>query len=182
MGPHSRFLRQGFIFFIMFSISQASSAFTYTIEITERSLQEKIDAMMPLTRKQFFITVTLSEPKINLIKDSNEVGFFTHVEVLVPGGLKGSGRGKIQGTVSYKPERGEFYLHNPSIVSLEIDRLPKKLMPKISQIAGVILSKSLSQYPVYKLKDSDSGHQLAKATLKSIKVGDDKLLVTLGMF
>jgi len=175
-----QFLLPCLVFLFMFSFSQFSSAFTYTLEIPEQELQEKIDMMMPLERKSFFVTVVLSEPKVDLIQESNEIGFFSHVEVLIPGGLKGSGRGKIKGSVVYDADQGAFYLNNPSIEGLEIDRVPKKFYKKISAAIQVVLAKSLSKYPVYKLKDDDVKHQLAKSSLKSISVGNKTLLITLG--
>jgi len=175
-----RFLLRSFVFCLMFSFSQFSSAFTYTLEIPEQELQEKIDMMMPLERKSFFATVVLSDPKVDLIKKNNEIGFFSHVEVLIPGGLKGSGRGKIKGSLVYDSDQGAFYLNNPSIEDLVIDRVPQKFYKKISAAIQVVLAKSLLKYPVYKLKDDDVKHQLAKSTLKSISVGNKKLLITLG--
>ena len=171
-----------FVFLLMFSFSQMSSGFTYTIELTERSLQEKIEAMMPLEKKQYFFTVRLSEPKVELINVSNEVGFFMHVDVIAPGGFKGGGRGKIAGTLRYQHDSGEFYLDSPRLVDLEIDLLPKQLTPKIAKLAELVLSKASEKLPVYRLRDDDAKHQLAKSTLKSIKVRDHKLLITLGMF
>jgi Protein of unknown function (DUF1439) len=167
---------------LMFSFSQMSSGFSYTVELTERSLQEKVELIMPLEKKQYFFTVRLSEPKVALINKSNEVGMFMHVDVIAPGGFKGGGRGQIAGSVRYEQKTGEFFLDAPRLVGLEIDLLPKRLMPKISKLAEILLTKASSKLPVYRLRDDDAKHQLAKSTLKSIKVKDHKLLITLGMF
>jgi hypothetical protein len=119
---------------------------------------------------------------VELINVSNEVGFFMHVDVIAPGGFKGGGRGKIAGTLRYQQDSGEFYLDSPRLVDLEIDLLPKQLTPKIAKLAELVLSKASEKLPVYRLRDDDAKHQLAKSTLKSIKVRDHKLLITLGMF
>lgn len=137
---------------------------------------------MPLEKKQYFFTVRLSEPKVVLINESNEIGFFMHVDVLAPGRLKGGGRGQISGSVRYEQKTGEFFLDSPRLVGLEIDLLPKKLTPKISKLAELVLAKASSKLPVYKLRDDDPKHQLARSTLKSVKVQDHKLMITLGMF
>ncbi len=172
----------GATFLVMFSFSQMSSAFNYTIELTQRQLQEKIEAMMPLEKKQYMITVRLSQPKINLIESNNAIGFFTHMEVIAPGGLKGSGRGEIQGSVRFEKESGEFYLDNAKLSGMQIDRIPKQFLPSISKICEALMARALAQFPVYRLKDDDARHQLAKSTLKEIKVHDQKLLIMLGMF
>jgi len=165
----------------MSSSSKFSSAFTYTLEISERELQEKVAMIMPLTKKSLFFSVIIYEPEIQLHSLNNEIGFFAHVDVVVPGGLKGSGRGMIKGKVVYDSADGAFYLNQPNIEGLEIDRIPRKVIPSITKTAQIILSKSLSKYPVYKLKDDDVKHQLAKSTLKSISIENECLLVTLGL-
>ncbi len=167
---------------LMFSFSQMSSAFTYTVELTERSLQEKVEAMMPLEKKQYFFRIRLSEPKLELVEASNEIGFFMHVDVIAPGGLTGSGRGKIMGSVRYVPKTGEFFLDSPKLVGLEIDLVPKRLTPKIAKFAELVLARASETLPVYRLRDDDVKHQLARSTLKSIQVKDHKLKITLGVF
>ena len=171
-----------FMILLMFSFSQISSAFSYTIELTERSLQEKVSAMMPLEKKQYFFTVRLSEPRVELHDESNELSFFTHLDVIAPGGLKGGGQGEIQGSIRYEPATGEFFLQSPKLVDLDIRLIPKTLSPRIAALAELVLAKACAKIPIYRLKDDDSKHQLAKSTLKSIHVEDRKLMITLSMF
>ena len=49
---------------------------------------------------------TISDPKVDLIKDSNEIGVFTNVEVIAPGGIRGAGRANIKGILSYDAKKG----------------------------------------------------------------------------
>ncbi|MBA6364123.1 DUF1439 domain-containing protein, partial [Colwellia sp. BRX8-8] len=53
---------------------------------------------------------------------------------------------------------------------------------KIQDIAQAMLSKVMAVYPVYKFKDDNVKHKLAKAVLKSLEVKDEKLIITLGVF
>jgi len=163
-------------------IAQPSFAFSYTLEISESELQEKVLAMMPMKKKNMFAAVTVSDPKIDLIKESNEIGVTTNIEVIALGSLKGSGRANITGTLGYDAEKGEFYFRDPTIVSLEVDNVAKKLIPKIKKITQLAITKAMSVYPVYKFKDNNIKHKLAKAALKSVTVEQEKLLVTLSAF
>jgi len=97
-------------------------------------------------------------------------------------GFKGSGRGELVGTIEYRAEEGAFYLVNPRIVDLTIDRTPAFLLPKLTQAAELLLARSLATYPVYRLNEKDTRHKMAKAALKDVSVTRDTLLLTLGMF
>jgi len=169
------------MFVAVFAISKFAMAFSYTVEISEQELQEKVAAMMPLERKVFFVTVTLTDSKVDLIKDNNEIGVQTVIAVTLPGGFKGNGLVEVTGSIAYDSDKGAFFFHNPTIVRLDIEQVPEKYVPKIKQIAQLIVSEAMSQYPVYKFKDDDVKHQLAKSTLKSVTIENEQLLVTLGM-
>ena len=147
-----------------------------------QEIQEKISASMPIEKKKFFISVKISNPKIDLIKETDEIRVFANIEAFAPGGIEGSGKVTIKGTLDYDPKKGEFYFKKPKIINLVIDKVPKTLLPKIQSIAQTALSKAMAVYPVYKFKDNKLKHQLAKAALKSLKVKNEKLIITLGMF
>ena len=155
--------------------------FSYTVEISEAKLQKKVLAMMPMQKNNFLFTVTLSEPEIELIEGSNQIGIFTHIEAVVPRVIKGTGRAKITGSLSYESETSEFFFNNPTIEKLEIDKVADKYIPKVKKIVQLIANKMLAIRPVYKLKDDNLKHKLAKAMLKSVSVKDKKLLLELNV-
>jgi len=163
-------------------IAQTSFAFSYTLEISESELQKKVSAMMPMKKENMLVVVTVSDPKVDLIKESNEIGVFTNIEVIALGSLKGSGRANITGTLKYDAQKGEFYFRDPTVVSLEVDNVAKKFIPKIKAITQLAITKAMSVYPVYKFKGDNIKHKLAKAALKSVTVEQEKLLVTLSAF
>ncbi len=167
---------------VLLIVVNMAYAFSYTKEFTELELQEKVEAMMPLEKKKFFVTVIITEPKLDLIEGSNELGIQAHIQAIVPGKLKGNGTTKITGSISYVPDEGAFYMNNPTIIDLKINGIPDKYQPKIKKLAQITISKVLSSRPFYKLKDDNLKHKLAKATLDSVIVENEKLLVTLSAF
>lgn len=173
---------KGIVFFVAFSFSQWVSALTYTIEVPKKIIEQQIAMHMPLEKKLLMATLRLSEPRLTLLEESNEVSLFLNVDVIMLEGLKGSGRGELVGTIEYRAEQGAFYLVNPRIVNLNIDRLPSFLFSKIAHTAELLLARSLSTYPVYRLNENDARHKMAKAALKDVRVSRDTLLLTLGMF
>jgi hypothetical protein len=171
------------ILLILLSLAnQVVFAVDYTHEITQKEIQEKVSALMPIERKKYFVTVRVSNPIIDLIKETGEIGIFANVEAIAPGGIKGSGEVMIKGILDYHPKEGAFYFINPTITSLAIDKVPSKFMPRIKKIAQTALTKAMAVYPVYKFKDDDLKQTLAKAVLKSLKVSNEKLVLTLGLF
>ncbi|NOQ77078.1 MAG: DUF1439 domain-containing protein [Methylococcaceae bacterium] len=156
-------------------------ALSYTVELSEAQLQKKVLAMMPIEKKKLFFTVILSDPEIELIEGSNEIGVFTHIEIDSKIGIKGTGRAKITGSLTYKPDSSEFFFKNTKIEKLEIDKVSQKYNQQIKALVQAIGTKVLSSYPVYKLKDDNLKHKLAKAVLQSISVKNKKLLLKLSV-
>jgi hypothetical protein len=108
---------KGFVFLVVFSFSQWASAFTYTIEVPKKIIEQQIALHMPLEKQLLMATtLRLSDPRLTLLEDTNEVSLFLTVEVIMLQGLKGTGRGELVGTIDYRPQEGAFYLVNPRIV------------------------------------------------------------------
>ncbi len=175
-------MKQIFLAAGLMVFTQMAMAFSYTLEISEQELQEKVSAMMPMKKKRFFLTVILSRPDVDLAAESNEISIFSHIDVLAPGGIKEQGDVKISGTLSYDADKGEFFFHNPSIPSLAIKNIPDKFIPEIKKITELIAGKILSKHPIYKLRDDNLKHKLAKAVLKSVTVKNEQLQIVLDTF
>lgn len=170
------------LLFVLLMVSQGVFALSYTLTMTEQELQEKVTSMMPFKQTQFFITVALSDPKVELIKESNEIGVFIQVKVSAPGGIYGMGRGKVTGTLSYDASKGAFFFKKPKIINLELDQVPKEYVNNIQLIAQVTATQAMSVYPVYILSDDNLSQKLAKSRLESVEVKGEKLHVVLRLF
>ncbi|MGJ8691292.1 MAG: DUF1439 domain-containing protein [Thalassotalea sp.] len=163
-------------------LSNFSSALSYTLEFSEAELQSKLDAMMPLVKKKLFMKITISAPKLDLIDNANELALFANINVSAPGGLNGSGKTKIKGSIDYRPEQGAFYLKNPEVIELHINGVLPQYQMKIKELAQASIAKALLKQPIYKFKDDDMKQKMAKSTLTSVVVKNGKLLVNLSMF
>ncbi len=154
-------------------------AFTYTLALSQAKLQKKISAMMPMVKEKYFVSVILSKPEVSLIEGSSKIGVFTHIEVVVPKGIKGSGRVKLTGTLSYKAETYEFFFKNPIIEKLEVDKLSDIYTGSVKKIIQLVARKILAVRPIYQLKDDKVKHKVAKSMLQSVSVNNKKLLLEL---
>lgn len=169
------------LFLILILSSPITMALSYTVELSEAQLQKKVSAMMPIEKKKLFFKLKLSQPQIELIEGSNEVGIFTHIDIDSKLGIKGSGRAKIIGSLSYDTASSEFFFKNSRIETLEIDKVSQKNIKQIKGLVQSISSKILAKKPVYRLKDDNLKHKLAKAMLQSIVVVDKTLRIKLSV-
>ena len=160
----------------------AATAFSYTLEISEAELQDKVNAMMPLEKKKFFVTTILTNPILDLIETKNEISISTNVEVKAPGNISGNGTVIFTGTLRYENDPGSFYFDNLNVVSLTIDQVPSETLPKIKKMLEFVAKKYLATKPVFTFKDDNLKHKLAKSTLKSIAVENETLKIELGIF
>ena len=123
--------------YLLFSalILVSQLAFSYTLEITEADIQEKVSAIMPIEKTKFFVKVKLSNPQVDLLKTGNRMAIHLNVETSIPNVVKGSGRGKVSGNLSYEASEGAFYFKDAKLESMEIDGLPQKYADKVTKIA-----------------------------------------------
>lgn len=168
------------IFLLLNSASEL--AFSYTIELSESEIQERVEAMMPLEKKKLFVTTILTNPIIDLMESNNALGLSTDVAIKVPGNIVGRGHVSFTGTLRYDNDSGAFYFDNLKVVSLDVKKLPPKTLPKIKKILESVAKKYLAKKPVFRFKDNNLKHKLAKSTLKSIAVDNENLVIELGLF
>lgn len=160
----------------------ASTALAYEVVITQEKLQAKLDAMMPIERKEFILAIVISEPKLELLAETNEVAVGLNVSATAPGGLRGAGKGRLRGEVRYASESGAFFIDRPVLETLEIERVPQALSRDIKSIAQLAISEALVAYPIYTLDDTDLQQRMAKSMLKSVRVQNSALVFELSPF
>lgn len=167
---------------ILFLHSSLAFGFSYTLELTESELQEKANSLMPLEKKKFFITTILINPVIDLVSGSEEIILTTDVQAIAPGNLSGNGVVSFSGSIRYDNESGSFYFDDLKVISLEIEQVPDEALPKIQKVLEFVAKKYLTIKPVFTFKDNNLKHKLAKATLDSVTIENEKLLVVLSAF
>jgi hypothetical protein len=166
---------------LLLSLATEVRAISYTVEITQQELQEKVEAMMPLKKKKLFVLVTLSEPQVELISESNEIGLQTKISIAGPG-ISESGIANIKGTLEYRPEKSAFYLLNPEVVGLNFDNLSSDMNGLAINLAQKTIESATKKRPVYRFKDDKLKDQMAKALLQSIAVENNVLKISMKLF
>lgn len=169
-----------FLLFCMLLLQgQAVMALTYTLEMTESEIQQKVSAMMPVEKKKVFGTVTLSDPVVTLVNGSNEIAVAFKIKVRLVGGYTVSGKAKIKGAIRYEAAAGEFFLRNSKLEEFTIDKLPETYHRDVKGVVEMMMQEVLLEYPIYKLKNDNLKHKLVKAVLQSVTVTNQKLVAVL---
>lgn len=171
-----------FFLLVVLLLSPFSNALTYTLEMTELELQARVDAMMPLKKKNMLMSLVVTNPKVSLLTETNQLSIFANIAVTTLGNFKGAGKGNIVGEISYDKQQGVFYFINPEIKDITVDNVPAKYAPKIKDISQILITQAMAKYPVYTLKDNDMKQKLAKSLLQSVHVENGKIIATLKMF
>lgn len=169
------------ITFLFIAMASFANAFSYTQNFTQAELQQEIEKVMPIVKKKYFMTITLSDPRIELIEGTNELGLKSHINVSAPGGLQGDGLVHLVGKLDYNEAEGALYFRNARLVELSLNGIPSEIQPELKKIAQTSLTKTLSKRPVYVLNDQDVKQKIAKATLQSITVKNQELAITFGI-
>ena len=169
------------VFMALLLISFHSFAFNYTVELTEQQLQQQLSRIMPIQQEKFLVTVILSDPILELAKDSDQIGLFANIKMTAPGGIQGSGRAKIMGNIRYKSETGSFYLNNPKIAHIEVDQIPEQYHSNIKELAQMALTNTMTNRALFTLRDDNKQEKLAKSVLKSVTVNSGKIIINLEM-
>lgn len=155
----------------------------YVIVLSQEQLQQKLDDVFPIEKKYLVaLTVTLSNPVLNLHEGANRIDFRVDAATKVPlkeHPLKGSGQ--LSGGIRFDPQEGKFYLDDSRIDELTIEALPDKYADKLKTAASLGVRQFLNRRPIYTLKDSDIKHSIAKLVLKNVIVEKGALKITLGL-
>ena len=158
-----------------------ANAFSYTHSLSEADLQQAIEKSMPIVKKKYLMTMTFSNPKIDLLEATNQISLMSDIHIAAPGNLEGKGRANLVGELEYRQAEGAFYLKNARLKELTLDGIPPDIQPELKKLAQTSLAKALSKRPVYVLNDNDVKQKLAKSTLQSIEIKNQALEITFGI-
>lgn len=173
--------RPTILLLVMFYANLSHAAVLYTKELTAIELQEKVDANLPLEKKLLLSTVRLSDAKVHLPEgDTGRITVELSVIASTLGGLKKEGRAQVVSGISYMSEKGEFYLKDPEIVSLQIEGVPESQQDHVKMLVERAAKLALKEMPIYRFNDENLKQKLAKATLQAVRVENGKLLLDLG--
>jgi hypothetical protein len=153
----------------------------FVVEVPESQIQTQLDSRFPLEKSQLLLKVVLSDPKVQLHKDTERVHFEAAVAASVATRTWPVGTAEISGTIDYEPEAGQFYLVDTKIEAMELAGLPAEYQGKVREAANLVVGQALNRLPIYTLDQEDRAQSLAKTFLRSVEVGDRRLRIRVGV-
>ncbi len=157
----------------------------YVVRMSEAEIREKLGEKLPLTKSYFLIIqITLQNPRVFLEDGAKRVsaGVDVLLNITVDKNPKPlGGTVDVSGGVSYKADKGEFFLTTPEIESLEIQGIPDKYLTKVNQALTKALSKYYEENPIYTLRSTDAKQAVARMVLKDVVIENKELVITLGI-
>ncbi|WP_237058923.1 DUF1439 domain-containing protein [Microbulbifer sediminum] len=155
------------------------------VRISEAQIQETLERSLPVTRTYLVIfDLTLENPRIDLEAGSGRVNAGLDISLDIQsreGSRTFRGTADVSGVPSFVAQNGEFYLQSIEVEKLEIDGLDEKQQARARSAVQVALREYYRNHPIYRLNDESMRQRLARMALKEISIGDNELVITLGL-
>lgn len=179
MHKTSRIIQQSIV--LLLSLVLSGFSYAYRMEVSQQQLQEKLQAQ-PLKHEDALFKVHVNDPKVMLLETQNRIALTAEIQVFLLDSLAGVGQTEIQGRLEYNQQQGAFYFKDAKINSLAIDKMPAEHLPMIEQVLETTLRNSLNAQPIYVLDDQDTQQKLAKATLQTVTVKNQAVILDFALF
>ncbi len=166
---------------LLLALLAGGNAAAYTLELSDKELQQAVQGHFPIVQETLFSRVTLSRPEVRLNAKSNRIGLAVSVALSVQKTLVGQGRGLIDGTLEYRAKTGEFYLRDPRLRQVRLSRVKPEYNTLVRDFLGGLTRQAFPFIVVYRLQDDDLRQRMLKASLKSVRVRGGKVLVEMGL-
>ncbi|MCJ8312155.1 MAG: DUF1439 domain-containing protein [Saccharospirillaceae bacterium] len=168
-----------FILISIFSLNVNADPYMLTIE--KKILQTQIDKSMPIEKSNFIGKALIDNPKLELNGQLNKIEFWVNFDALILKKINAVGVSKISANLFYNHQEGAFYLHDPIVEALNIKKVKDKHIPIYKKLLQVILKSSFKKHPIYVFDEQDFHQKFAKASLKSVAIVDDALVVVMDL-
>jgi predicted small secreted protein len=129
-----------------------------TIRVTQRDIQQQIDSRLPLgTGAGAPVSLSLQELRCELlaapVAGSDNVELDARVQFAVLGLLQIESRAAMRGRLVYDAGRGAFFIEQPQLLAVDIDRVPAQQRQLLMANLQPLVSAVLARTPVYTLQD-----------------------------
>ena len=174
-----RAFKLSWISLILLGFTPVSHA-AFETKLSEIHLQSVLQGYFPISEYAAFARVTLNEPAVKLEKGSKDISLIIPMDAKLAGNDIRQGHVTIFVSLSYKHTTGGVYLDNPRIQQLVIPGVSEKLKADLRGIVEAMATNSLPLVRIYKVKEKDLNHSLAKSALKAFDIDDAHLRLEFG--
>ena len=155
------------------------------ISISESQINAAMAKSFPVTQTFLqIIDLTYSNPRVTLLPGSDRVQLELQAGLtikLLPGAKNLKGTTLIDSGVRYKADTHQFFLADPKIRRLEIDRLPPDYADRVTKIALELTRSRLEATPIYTVEGPQAAMLAANVLIKDVRVKDGAVQIVLGL-
>lgn len=149
------------------------------IDVEQAELQARIAPRFPVRNCKLIVAcLELANPAVVLVDGDDRITV-TADALLSAGRRDRPGRVGLSGRPRYAPDEGKLYIDDLQVTTLELQGLPPEYAGLIRTAVPGLAKDALQRHPVYTLDTSTAKGALAKATVKSVKVVNGKLRISL---
>lgn len=153
--------------FLNDTVRRVSRKLAYTVTLTEKELEGRLDEHLPWTARFGPWQVTFEHPRLHLLPGNRatlsiglRVGFARRLAV--------PGSAYLTGKIAYDHETGGFYIRRLKVERLEVVRLGMPLHPlRLALTQG--LRYWLARHPIWRFQPDQAPHSVARAVLDRVE-------------
>jgi hypothetical protein len=167
------------IAFLGLALSGAACGYQTDVKVSRDKIQDLLEKKFPIEKDAVLAKLSLHSPKV-YFQGGNAIG----MRLQYTAGLLGKqavGEVAFHGPPVYKPEEGAFYLSALTIDEFTINDDSLSHKEKLRARVSSVLDAVIPHVPLYRLRQQDFKHKLAKLLLKSVRVEGEDLILTMGL-
>ena len=150
-------------------------------EISETELQQYIVKHFPITKPVLMSTVTLSEPQISIVRESDRLLFMCNMySAQLVGANNEPVTFRIHATSDIKYREGAVYLDKVDILQVEGLTMKENIKSMVLLLATSALRQHFRKKPVFALEKLGAKGSVAKVLIGDIVIKDGVIHVILG--
>ena len=151
------------------------------VRIPREMIQKQVEAQFPIERRDGLLFVRFANPGVDLDGERDRIVFRASMEVSALGLWNAPGMVSVDAGLSYEPPEGAFYARDAVIRELELGGLGSEALQQVRTLASTLLKSRLEKIPLYRLNPRDTKENLARLLLRSVRIEDRSVVVTLGL-
>lgn len=155
----------------------------YTIRISESQVYDRLNEQLPFSKTYLlFFQVLLDNLRVSIdgaekINVGLDITFSLSLVSTDP--LRGSV--DISSGIRYDAPKAAFYLSEPQVQKLILEGIPDEFMAKANDVVNTALLEYTKKNPIYVISDKDKKNQATKMLLKKVEIGNEEIVLTLGL-
>jgi hypothetical protein len=161
------------------TLSNVACGYRADVKVSREKIQNLIEKKFPIEKDAVLAKLSLHSPKV-LFHGGSQIGMRLQYDAALLG-KHALGEIAFHGPPVYKPEEGAFYLSALTIDEFTINDDSLSHKEKLRDRVSSVLDKVIPHVPLYRLRQQDFKQKLAKLLLKQVRVGDEDLVLTMGL-